>query len=510
MSTKFKLTALILCISSMFIYGQIQDLTKLADGKIVFHKTLFDSNEKIYGYLYIYERDKDEHYKTMEYIFLDKNLNKVSNKEFEIKTYEKVKNFFYSATLMGDYIILNKYYYYNSFFSGSNPLLSTFQIISLKENTVSNEYKYNSENESFVEFVSDFDKMKSEYKNQEFKDIIYGFNNGTFKGFYIFQDYPKKSWLEKNFTFFNEKREKTWNFEYNPSGTEDDYFNFHFLEISRNTMYLAISKLHSDFESTNTITEYKIVALDILTGKKKYEYVFEDNRSLYSHTITAKDIDNKLYLTGNYSAYKKTDFSLDQNLGFYKIVLDEKGNRIESYYTEWEDFSPFIKVDKRGRVESNYRLRPIRNFIFKNGAVSFLNVKYKYDPYWTGAAKMTDFVLFTMKPDFKTDTVNIIKKELSYYSSEFLFSQYIKNDSAAVFFYYDIKKDPNESYNESNNLELGINTIINGRLTEEKIPLSFKKKYYIDPGPAKEGYIMLHEYNEKDKYNQIRLEKLNY
>jgi hypothetical protein len=57
---------------------------------------------------------------------------------------------------------------------------------------------------------------------------------------------------------------------------------------------------------------------------------------------------------------------------------------------------------------------------------------------------------------------------------------------------------------------LGINTIIDGQLTQEKIPISSKKKYFIAPVPAKEGYIMLQEYNEKDKYNQIRLEKLNY
>ncbi len=508
MKARLKLTTLILFLSTIIAYGQIQDLSNMAAGKIVYHKTLFDSNEKIYGYLYIYEQDKNEQAKTMEYVFLDKNLNKVSNKEFESKIYEKVKSFFYSATLMGDYIILNKYYYYNSFFSGSNPLLSTFQIISLKENTVSPEYKF--ENDSFVEFVAQFDKMKSDYKNQEFRDIIYGFNNGTFKGFYIIQDYPKKSWLEKSFTFFNENHEKIWNFEYNPSGTKDDYNTFGFIEVSKTTMYLAISNWHSGFDISPSIVEYKIVALDMLTGKKKYEFVFENKKSEYSHTVTAKEINNKLYLTGNYSAYKSTDFSLDQNLGFYKIVLDENGNKIESSYTKWEDFSPYIKVDKRGRVESNYRLRPVKYFIFNDGTVSFLSIKYKYDPYWTGASKMTDFVLFNMKTDFKVDTVNIIKKELSYYSSEYLFSQYVKNDSAAVFFYYDIKKDPGESQYDSKNMMLGINMIQKGRLTEEKIPLSAKKKYYIVPSPAKEGYIMLHEYNEKDKYNKIRLEKLNY
>ena len=57
--------------------------------------------------------------------------------------------------------------------------------------------------------------------------------------------------------------------------------------------------------------------------------------------------------------------------------------------------------------------------------------------------------------------------------------------------------------------ELLINSIKNNAVQTEKIPLTSAKKYAIIPRPAKEGYIMLNEYNEKDKYNQIRLERLN-
>jgi len=103
-----------------------------------------------------------------------------------------------------------------------------------------------------------------------------------------------------------------------------------------------------------------------------------------------------------------------------------------------------------------------------------------------------------------------IIKEKSYYSSNYLFSQYIKDKTGVVFFYENIEKDPNAGIFSNGMLMLGINTIIDGNLTEEKIQLSAKKKYTILPFPAKEGYIMLREYNEKDKYNQLRLEKLNY
>lgn len=493
-----------------FSYSQIQDLAKLAEGKIVYSRNLYDSNDNVYGYFYLYERDADSQNKTMEYVFLDKNLNKISNKEFTDKLYKNVFSTYYDCTLMGDYLILNKYYYYTSgFISTSKPLLTTFQTISLKDNTVSAEYKY--EDGQFKEFIADFDNMKKEYKGVETRSYVNGFNNGAFKGFFITEDVKKKSYLEKAVRFFDEKRELVWKYEYNPSGTENNYNSFGFLHVNKNTIYVAVPKMNAPYGTNPTIIEYTIVALDMKTGQKKYEYVLENSQSEYSHTLKVHEIDNKLYLAGNYSPYKKTDFSLDQNLGFYKIVLDESGKEIEKKYTKWDDFKAHLKVDKRGRVDSNYRLKPIKTFFFKDGSISILTEKYKIDNWNSGLPKTTDFVLFNMKPDFTIGEVNIIKKELSYFSGNFLFSQYIKNETGAVFFFYDVVKDPNSSiFTTTQNIFLGINTILNGKLNEEKIPLTAKKKYTIIPHPAKEGYIMLREYNEKDKYNQVRLEKLNY
>lgn len=505
----------ILLIISLFVsicgYSQIQDLAKLADGKIVFSSTLYDSNENLYGYLYLYERDVDSKNKTMEYIFLDRNLNKVSNTEFTNKQYNNVLSKYYDCNLMGDYIILNKIYYYTNSFTGvSKPLVSTFQTISLKDNTVSAEFKY--ENGQFSEFVADYDQMKKEYKGLETKSYVNGFNNDFFKGFFIVEDNIKKNYLEKDVQFFNEKRELEWKYEYNPNGTEKNYNSFHFIHAHKNTIYASIANwTKTNLSNEMSVNEYSIVALDLQSGKEKYKYILEGTGSEYSHTMRVKEIDNKLYITGNYSPYKKTDFTLDQNLGFYKIVLDENGKEIEKKYTQWSDFSSKIEVDQRGRVEKNYRLKPIKYFFFKDGSISVLTEKYKYDILWSGLPKTTDYVLFNMKPDFTPAEVNTIKKEVSHYSAEYLFSQYIKNETGVVFFYYDVVKDPNATlFNNTPNLILGINTIINGKLSEEKIPLTAKKKYSIYPQPAKEGYIMLREYNEKDKYNQIRLEKLNY
>jgi hypothetical protein len=52
---------------------------------------------------------------------------------------------------------------------------------------------------------------------------------------------------------------------------------------------------------------------------------------------------------------------------------------------------------------------------------------------------------------------------------------------------------------------------LNQKYSYEEIAISSRKeKFSIDIFPAKEGYILMREYNEKEKYNQVRLEKLNF
>ncbi len=87
-------------------------------------------------------------------------------------------------------------------------------------------------------------------------------------------------------------------------------------------------------------------------------------------------------------------------------------------------------------------------------------------------------------------------------------SQYLNEDNDVVFFYRDFQKDDET---KDKNWILFINTLINGKFNQEQVKISSKDdKFFILPYVAKEGYILLREFNKKDKYNQIRLEKLNY
>ena len=516
---KTKLSLILFLFVSSLSFGQIQDLATLSSGKMTYGSVLYDSDDNVYGYLYIYQLDINKTDRKMEYVFLDKNLNKVSNAIYSEKKYSNdsnqtvgVKSNYYDCTLMGDYIILNKnYYYYKaagfSKVSTAQTLLTTFQLISLKDNTVSPEYNF--ENEQFSVMTTDFNKLKKEYKDNKTKNIIYGFNSNNVKGFFIYDDNVDKSYLSKELKFYNEKMEPLWTYVYNPVATKNDHVKFYIKATKNNNLYL--SEVHF---IKGLCVEYKIVALDFPTGKKKYEYVFETPQSKYSHTFIVKEVNGQLTLSGRYCPYNQKDgYLLDNDLGFYKIVLDENGKEIQEKYTQWSDFSQYIDVDKHGRVEKNYRLRPVKTFFFNDGSMSVLTEKYKPSGYnvFVGPtnAKSDDYVLFMMDKDFNAKDIQTIDKAkaTAIYYSDYLFSQYIKDENGAVFFFQNY--DKNDETKEKQWF-LGINTIIDGKLTQEKIPISSKKKYAIYPTPAKEGYIMLREYNEKDKYNQIRLEKLNY
>jgi len=517
----------ILFISLLFTamaYGQMQDLKNLADGELVYSSILFDSSGDLYGYFYLYKRDVDKLHKTMEYVLLDKNLNKVSNNTFVNNSYNEskydidgTKNSYIDCNLIGDNVILTSYYYYfHDFGSCSpNPLATAFQIISLKDKTVSKEMKY--EDGVFSDLPDELSQLKSENKKLDTKYLVNAIDNDSITGFFISQvNTDGLYYKEKDIRFYNEKRELLWTYEYNPNGDHKNMTNCKVISVKNNNIYLLETKFQEGYAS-----EKKIVLLDLKTGKKKYETLVEDRNSKYNHTIKAKEIDGQLFITGNYSPFKNHYFfRLNNNLGYYKLVLDENGKEVSRQYSKWSDFTTSMKVKKKGRVKSNYMLNTQSSLIFKDGKVSIIAEKFKP----SGSAlwfipiigsltnhyeRTTDMVLINFDEKFQLQSVNTVKKDLSEEDNndDYLFYQYLNHEEGCVFFFKDFTKNPETGKKQ---WMLGINTFINGVFTEEKIPMYSRRKFLIDPLPAKEGYIMLREYNEKEKYNQVRLEKLNF
>lgn len=520
MKIKILLIGLIL---SQLAFGQMQDLMKLAEGELVYSSMLFDAKDDLYGYFYLYKRDVDQANKTMEYVLLDKNLNKVANNTFVNNSYKESKSdyigtkcSYIDCNMMGDNVILTSYYYYWPIVNSGYPvpLTTAFQIISLKDNVISKEMKY--QDSIFSELPEDLTVFKKDNKNVETKYLVQTIDNDSLTGFFISQvNADGLDYKEKDIRFFNSKRELLWTYEFNPNGTITDMTTCKVIAVKKSNLYLKEIKYVKGYA-----TETKIVLLDLPTGKIKYETVVENDSSTYNHTVKAKEIDGKLVVTGNYSPFKKHYFfRSDEHLGYYKLVLDENGQEVSRQYSKWSDFATVLKVSKKGRVDGNYRLDTKSLLILKDGSVSIISEKHVpadnklwFVPFinmFTFQSELaTDMVMINFNDKFQLKSIYTAKKDLSEnQGSDYLFSQYIHNDEGCVFFFKDYAKN---AKTEKSEWVLGINSYLNGAFTEEKIPIYSKKQYLIDPMPAKEGYIMLREYNEKEKYNQVRLEKLNF
>ncbi len=239
-----------------------------------------------------------------------------------------------------------------------------------------------------------------------------------------------------------------------------------------------------------------------------YSYTLEEVNSKYSYDYTVKKNGDRTILTEKISPYRVLGYDYQNAVGLFKIVLDAQGNEIFKKHFLWEEANDIIKINKSGRVEEGYKLFVHSYFVLKDERIVVLCEKFKngYNLLFGDIVKTTDFVILEFDKDFQPIYAKSIEKDLSKFSSsDFLFSQYLNGKQDAVFFYQDYQKD---SETKEKNWVLGIVSIVNGEVNHEKIPMS-SDNHYIYPYIAKEGYILLREYNKNSQFDEIRLERLN-
>ncbi|SMC79591.1 DUF6770 family protein [Moheibacter sediminis] len=482
-----------------YLTAQIQDLENIAEGDIVYSSILSNSNGDLYGYIYFFDQGKiDTENTQFEYVLLDKNLNKAANGTYTEKHYDGIKNLFFDCTYMGDGILVSKFLKRKT-----ETLLTYNRIISLKDKSVSKEFMY--ENDSFKELsIKNVDELKENYKGAESFSLAYAINYQNLNGFFVTENNKKgKNYLEKDLKVYGADQNLKWTYSYNVDGVKKDWKSFNVININEGLIIGGLSY----FSNSKYIDKFNLVGIDVTNGTQIFEYPFEDKNSAYSHTVNLRYFGDKIYIVGNYSPYSKEDFNWQKNLGVYTITLDKTGKEISKKYYPWSEIASNLEANKYGVVEKGYYLSPMKIYILKDGSFSYLAEKFKGVNSNYTSTKSLDFVLFNFDKDGKFKANYTIQKDKSkWFKNDYLFHQYIKDDQGVVFFFRDHKKDDET---RDKNWILGINTIINGEFKEETIPMS-SEDFFIRPIPAKEGYIMLQEFNEKSNLNQIRLEKLNY
>ncbi len=481
--------------------SQTRDLENMAEGDMVFADILYDSQSKLYGYIYFFDQgDVDSKNRQYEYILLDRNLNKVANGTFTERNIAKAQVLFDGSTLISENEILFSKVVRIKYIS----MLTFNRIISLKEKTVSDPFYFEDGGFKDLDLYSGAE-IHEKFKETEAYTAAVPINYQKTHGFFIVEKYKhKQNFNEKSLKLYDRNRNQIWNYDYNPNGSKKNWKEFSILTINDGMMLGGLS-----YKTNSKYTDkYSIVGIDVETGKQLFEYPFEDEKSEFSHTLFIKNYGDKIYIMGNYSPYNKNDFNWEKNLGIYRMELDATGKEISKKYYPWNEFTGDLETNKYGKAEKGFYLTPMRYFIFKDGSFSHLTEKFKdATTLGYGTIKSTDFVLFNFDKEGKLTGKNLIEKDQSKaVKNDFLFHQYIKENSGVVFFFRDYKKDDET---RDKNWILGINTILDGNFKEEVIPLS-SDDFFIQPIPAKEGYILLREYNKKSEFDQLRLERLNY
>ncbi len=515
---------------SIALSSQIQDLASMAQGDIVSFNTIRKEQIKdnglkeydVWGYYAIYESDIiDNRNAKYELILLDKNLNKFANKEFN----------FVRVKVMGTVYSPNYTIYFNEEKELTLAAQYTFTpevyrwTIDLKNNTLSKIYKYDDEGKKVYFDTFNWDDLKDVYKEGKKIRKANAKIIDTKRMFTLSPDY----YLEYNYSKTQKKGDKVLNeiVYYQTSDSTQLWSHVVNEEINKDieswSDYIYSFKLeHPDYLFFLTTEDLK-KAVKVKDSDYKHSYFYSGITALdkkTGQTVLSTDvlrpydlhwqsiISNKL-IENNQLVFLTLDKTEKGKLndGYRKLVIDTKtGNLVSDKALSLQDAKSFLEIKKNNKVEKGYELRRRDYMIHDDGSMVIIFEKYKpqkNNVLYVSQSKTTDLVLFNIDKDFNlTDAKSFDKDKSRGYHNDYLFSQYLNNGKSSVYFFQDYKKD-------EKSWKLGIVKLIGGKINYEEIPISEKEKFTILPYVAKEGYILLREFNEKEKYDQIRLEKLN-
>lgn len=499
--------------------AQTQNLISLAQGEFLGMNALFQENGDLFGYISLYGYGKtSEKTKKFEYVILDKNLNPFANNTFEgditAGNYRGYMTFDGTITLRPTELDLSqtkKKEHYTPF----------SMVIDLKENTVKKKIFYDFDHGEFKDVTehNSWAENKKEYKLEK-KEKGYNYISYVVEikeGGYLVLEYDDYDSYTKNNRIlrFNEEKVEMWRYDYNTNGSKKESQYLQLLDKDSSYFYGLLR------EKSKKEEKYYLVVVNMQTGKEVHKKQIQDPENAlprifdfptisYGELYNKQRFEDKIVIVGRTASntlnYKNALFS-----GLSRLMIDKKtfDARVSLLtYKECKKFLPSLNgMGMMGSIGSMFILDPRDIFFFPDGRVGILFEKYKPASQYTPSLT-TDLVLIYTDQNFKPAGAKVFDKaRTKQQHTDYLFSQNINGGKDIVFFYRDYQKDDENRHKHWN---LFINTFIDGKLNQEMIPISSKKDFFIIPYIAKEGYILLREYNKKAKYNQIRLERLNY
>ncbi len=512
---RFRLLFL-LTVFSCTLSAQMQNLYQMSQGRLVYSKILYD-NDNLWGYFYLYQFDRMKDSVKMEYVIFDKNLNKAYNGYYTTNYYNKsifssFITYYNDCHYLGDHLVLDISLYAD----GQSPVFvyNSNRIIPLKDNAVSEEFIF--KDREFRPLPKKITSLKDLSIGTD-SDGNYTYVNplrtGDEKGFLVGGFNRISGSYEQSIKYYDFDRNFVWEYLIDSITDKKSKLKTRYSYKSADSTRIYAIETQS---ARKVADKVNLIAQDLATGKKVFEYCIQNDTTPYFHERIVNQIGDTMVVFGRYYNNKKIKKGSDY-LGYYRILVDRNGKEIERKYRTWKEISTAeIPLTVKGKINKSNIIHRNSAFLYRDGSVVTANEEYCKRSDLAEIVYALTFFMIDLDPNYTKDAyfmrfnsrfepigITKVEKAKSYKLNDFLFSQYHPvNQTAVVCYQSKVKGSKKTEY------ELSINTIKNDTLTTEKIPLSTENMQVV-PIPAKDGYIILNEYNRNEKYNQIRLERLN-
>ena len=512
-------------------FGQVQKLKEFSSGDFIDSRIVFEENgEDVFGYFLLYEFDrKSREIYDMEYVLLDKNLNKITSgiftqgvfKHFMMKItprltfVKKVKNEIifglHDDTNNPAYLAGLDSDYFNQRYRRIN--LEDFEIskeFSLQESKmVENEYQIG---DSFT--LADLENNQSIYPTSSDKFVIFAPSEYKipvvrFDGV----DYSTKVKSSvKGFSVTDSNFNILWSKLINSD--KEDVGIYSYKASDSTTLVMQKNILNKKVDEIFSFTIF-----DMASGRLIGE-ISEKDPNYKMTQFQLKFLKDKI-LVYNY-LYEKRDknYTDEKALGYAKLIFDKNtGQELKRDYVLWEDLNPHITFKGKFGDIPKYGKIIFQDFIpLKNGNTLGIAEGYKT----ARKSSILDFYLMEFDVNMKIKYFKKIEKTpnnadynlsgrvlLRYGYFDFYYSQKLDDDDNYVIFYSNNEKEGNSLKRKKNpSWVLGIVTYVDGEFEIDKLQLTTEDGM-ITPVMAKNGSIILQQYSEKNGV-ELRLEKINY
>lgn len=511
-----KTITLLLLLVSTLTFAQVQKLGELSSGKFLDSRIIYeDTTDDVYGYFLLYQKDRisKEEFE-LEYVLLDKNLNKLTSNSFiayKAKYAQSQVSLTFVKKIGSDLIIAIN----DKIIGVRHTFNDRYRKLSLVDFTLSEEV-----------VMVDHKAREKKYKQGEsvkYNDVVKNQRVIPTKGDY--------------FLIFGKP-------EYNPIiafGEVDEKIETSIKKILVLDKDFNVVKENKINQNKAKRSSYDFYASDqdvFLLQKRKYKGRVIDHIDIYDYKngfvaeYPLSDTEYKFYVdeacfTENeivlyVRLFRKKDkyLSSQKALGHAKIVLDKKsGKELKKDYMLWADLAPnIITKGKYGDIKKYGRIF-VTDFIhLENGNSILIAEGFKTKKH----SEILDLfvievdanlqITYFKKVEKNKTVLKGVKATGSYLKGmgafDYLYSQKLDNDGNLVFFYANNEKEGSRRAKRKNpEWVLGIITYVDGEFNYDKLQLSSKDSQII-PGKAKNGYIRLLEIEEKEI--ELRLEKINY